>query len=156
MLWKLSFSSLDCYKIRCSVTKSCLNLCDPMDSSMPATLSFTISRSLLKFMSIESVSLTISSSATLFSFWLYFSPAWGSFPMSWLFASGGQSIGASASASVFPVNIQDWFPLGLTGLILQSKGLSRIFSSTTIQKHQFFSFQLSLWPNITIPLFIHT
>ena len=156
MLWKLSFSSLDCYKICCSVTKSCLNLCDPMDSSMPATLSFTISRSLLKFMSIESVSLTISSSATLFSFWLYFSPAWGSFPMSWLFASGGQSIGASASASVFPVNIQDWFPLGLTGLILQSKGLSRIFSNTTIQKHQFFSFQLSLWPNITIPLFIHT
>ena len=63
-----------------------------------------------------------------------------SFPVSWLFTSGGQSIGASASASVLPTNIHDWFPLGLTGLIsLQSKGLSRVFSNTTLQKHQFFS-----------------
>ena len=69
-------------------------------------------------------------------------PASGSFPMSGLFASGGPGIGASAS--VLPMNIQDWFPLGLTGLIsLQSMGLSRIFSSTTVQKHQFFSTQLS-------------
>ena len=61
------------------------------------------------------------------------------------FASGGQSIGVSASASVLPMNIQDWFPLGLTGLIsLQSKGLSRVFSNTTVQKHQFFGTQLSL------------
>ena len=61
------------------------------------------------------------------------------------FPSGGQSIGASASASVLPMNIQDWFPLGLTGWIsLQSKGLSRVFSNTTVQKHQFFSTQLSL------------
>ena len=60
----------------------------------------------------------------------------GSFHMSWLFSSGGQSIGVSASASVLPMNIQDWFPLGLTGLIsLQSKGLSRVFSNTTVQKH---------------------
>ena len=64
------------------------------------------------------------------------------------FASGGQSIGASASASVLPINIQDWFPLGLTDLIsFQSKRLSRVFSNTTIQKHQFFATQLSLWSN---------
>ena len=65
-----------------------------------------------------------------------------------LFKSGGQSIGASALASVLPMNILDWFPLGLTGLIsLQSKGLSRVFSSTTVQKHQFFGAQPSLWSN---------
>ena len=69
----------------------------------------------------------------------------GSFPMSQLFTSGGQSIGVSASASVLPMNIQNWFPLGWTGWIsLQSKGLSKVFSSTTIQKHQFFSAQLYL------------
>ena len=67
------------------------------------------------------------------------------FPMSWLFASGGQSIGASAWASVFPMNIQGWFPLGVTGLIsLQPKKLSRVFSNTTVWKHQFFSAQPSL------------
>ena len=72
----------------------------------------------------------------------------GSFPVSWLFSSGGQSIGVSASASIFPMNIQYWFPLGLTSLIsLQSKGLSRVFSSTTVWKHQFFSAQPSLWSN---------
>ena len=66
-------------------------------------------------------------------------PAWGSFPMSQLFAWGGQSTGVSASASVLPMNTQDWSPLGWTGWIsLQSKGLSRVFSSTTVQKHQFF------------------
>ena len=70
-------------------------------------------------------------------------PALGSFPMSRLFASRGQSIGTSASASVLLMNIQDWFPLGLTRLIsLESKGLSRVFSNTTVQKHQFFSTQL--------------
>ena len=75
-------------------------------------------------------------------------PTSGSFPMSWLFTSGGQSIGASASPSVFPINIQDWFPLQLTGLIsLQSKGLSRVSSHTILQKHQFFGAQLSLWSN---------
>ena len=72
----------------------------------------------------------------------------GSFQMSQFFASGGQSIGASASVSVLPMNIQDWFPLGLTGLIsVQSKGLSRVFSNITVQKHQFYSAQLSLWSN---------
>ena len=83
--------------------------------------------------------LTFSSSVIPFSFCLQHFLASGSFPVSWLFASGGQSIGASASASVLPVYIQGWFPLGLTGLIsLQSKGLSRVFSSSTILKHQFF------------------
>ena len=79
-------------------------------------------------------------------------PASGSFQMSSLFASGGQSIGASASASVLPVNIQSWFPLGLSGLIsLQSKGLSRVLSSTMIQKLQFFSAQPSLLSNSSHP-----
>ena len=82
---------------------------------------------------------TISSSIIFFSCPQSF-PASGSFPMSQFFTSGGQSIGTSASASVFPMNIQDWFPLGLTGLIsLQSKGFPRVFSNTTVQKHQFFS-----------------
>ena len=73
-------------------------------------------------------------------------PTSGSFPISWLFASGGQSIGASALASVLPMNIQGWFLLGLNDLIsLQSQGLLRVFCSTTIQKHRFFSTQPSLW-----------
>ena len=70
--------------------------------------------------------------------------------MSQIFISGGQSIGASASVLVFPMDIQDWFPLELTGLILQSKGLSRIFSNTTVQKHQFFGDQSSLQSNASI------
>ena len=90
---------------------------------------------------------TISPSVVPFSSCLQSFPASGSFPMSQFSASGGQSIGDSALASVLPMNIQDWFPLGLTGLILQSKGLSRVFSNTTVQKHQFFSVQLSLWSN---------
>ena len=87
---------------------------------------------------------TISSSVAPFSSHLQSFPASGSFPRSQFFASGGQSIGVSAS--VPPVNTQDWFPLGWTGWIsLQSKGLSRVFSNTTVQKHPFFSAQLSLW-----------
>ena len=97
-------------------------LCDPVSES----LSFTLYQSLLKFMSIElGCYLTISASATPFFFCLQY------FPMSQLFASCDQSIGALASASVFAVNIQGWYPSGLTGLILLSKGLSRVFSSTT-------------------------
>ena len=84
---------------------------------------------------------TISSSVVHFSCLQSF-PVSGSFPMSWLFASGDQSIGASASASVLPMNIQGWFPLGLTILIsLQSKRCSRVFSSTTVRKHQFLGSQ---------------
>ena len=96
---------------------------------------------------------TISSSVVPFSSCFQSFPASGSFPMSQLFASGGQSIRASASASAVSMNIQDWFPLGLMGWIsLQSKGLSRVFSNTTVQKHQFFGAQLSLWSNS----YIHT
>ena len=109
---------------------------------------------------------TISPSVTPFSSCLQTFPASQSFPMSQFFVSGGQSIGFSASASILSMNIQDWFPLGLTGLFirfvyivrghqlavksrtepcsLQSKGLSRVFSNTTVQKHQFFGAQLSL------------
>ena len=89
----------------------------------------------------------ISSSVVPFSSCLQSLPASGSFLRSQFFASGGQSIGVSASASVLPVNIQDWFPLRWTGWIaLQSKeGLSRVFSNTTVQMHQFFDTQLSLW-----------
>ena len=91
---------------------------------------------------------TNSSSVVPFSSRLQSFPASGSSPMSQFFASGGQSIGVSASASVLPMNTQDWFPLGWTGWIsLQSKGLSRIFSNTTVQKHQFFSTQLSSQSN---------
>ena len=91
---------------------------------------------------------TISSSVVPFSSCLQFFPASQSFPRSWFFISGGQGIGALASASVLPMNIQDWSPLGWTGWIsLQSKGLSRVFSNTTVQKHQFFGVQLSLWSN---------
>ena len=90
---------------------------------------------------------TISSSVIPFSCLQSFPPT-GSFPMSQFFPSGGQSIGVSASASVLPINIQDWFPLGWTGWIsLHHKGLSRVFFNTTVQKHPFFSAQLSLWFN---------
>ena len=77
-------------------------------------------------------------------FFLKSFPASGSFQMSQHIASGGQSIGVSASTSVLPMNTQDWFPLGWTGWILQSKGLSRVFSNSTVQKHQFFGTQLSV------------
>ena len=91
---------------------------------------------------------TISSSVVPFSSCPQSFPASGSFPMSQLFASGGQSIGVSASASILPMNTQDWSPLGWTGLIsLQPKVLSRVFSNTTVQKHQFFSAQLSSQSN---------
>ena len=120
----------------------------PWIAARQASLSITNSRSSLRFMSIKSVMpsshLILYRPLLLPSIFLSIR----SFPMSQLFVSGGQSIGVSASASVFPKNIQGWFPLGLTGLIaLLFKGFSRVFSSTTIQKHQFFGAQLSLWSN---------
>ena len=119
----------------------------PWTAAHQASLLITKSQSLFKLMSIESV--MPSNHLILccpFSSCPQPFPASGSFPMSCLFASSGQSIGASASASVLPKNIQGWFPLGLTGLIsLLSKGLLRAFSSTTIWKHQSFSAQPSLW-----------
>ena len=136
------------YRCCCSVTKLCPVLCNPVDCSMSGFP--VLYWSLLKFMSSDQwCHLTISSFASPFSFCLRSFPALGSFQMSWLLASGGQSIGATAS--VLPMNSQGWFPLGWTGLIsLQSKGLSRVFSSTTIWKHQFFSAQPSLWSNFHI------
>ena len=96
---------------------------------------------------------TISSSVIPFSSCSQSFPESGSSPMSQFFASGDQSIRTSASASVLPMNVQGWFPLGLTGLIsLQSKGLSRVLSNTTVQTHQIFDTQLSLWSNS----YIHT
>ena len=98
---------------------------------------------------------TISSSVTPFSSCPQSFPASGSFQMSQLFASGGQSIGVSASTSALPMNTQDWSPLGWTGWIsLQSKGLPRVFSNTTVQKHQFFGAQPSSQPNSHIHAWI--
>ena len=131
-----------------SVTQSCLTLATSWTGARQASLSITNFRGLLKLMSTESV---IPSNHLIpvipFSHLQSF-PASGSFQMSHFFASGGQSIRVSAAASVLPMNMQDWFHLGWTGWIsLQSKGLSRVFSNTTVQKHQFFSTQLYLWSN---------
>ena len=111
--------------------------------------SIAVSGSLLKLMSIESM-MPFSHPILCcpFSSWPQSFPASRSFPMSQLFTSGGQSIGASASAPVLPMNIQGWFPLGWTGLIsLLSKGFLRVFPNTTTWKHQFFGAQPSLWYN---------
>ena len=132
-----------------SVAKSCPTLCDHMNHSAPGLPvhhqfpEFTQTRPLSQW-----CHLTISSSVVTISSCLQSLPTSGYFQMSQLFASGGQSIGVSASTSVLPVNNQDWSPLGWTGWIsLQSKGLSRVFSNTTVQKHQFFGGQLSSQSN---------
>ena len=135
----------------------------PWTAACQASLSFTSSQSLLKLMSIESVKLSnhlIFYHPLLLLPSLFPSICFVCFsPMSHHFASGGQSIGASVSASVLPMNIQDWFPLGWTGWIsLQSKEFSRVFSNTTIQKHQFFGAQpffmvkthICIWKNIAV------
>ena len=123
----------------------------PWTAAHQAFLSITKSRSLLKLMSIKWwCHLIISSSVIAFSSWRQSFPASGSFPMSWFFASGSQSIGASASASVFPMNIQDWFPFRLTGWIsLQSTGLSRVFSNSAVEKHQSSVLSLLYCPTLT-------
>ena len=128
-----------------SVVSDCVT---PRTAACQASLSFTISPSLLKLMPIELGMpfnhLILYHPLLLTSIF----PALGSFPMSWLFTSGGQSIGDSAS--VLPMNIHGWFPLVLTGLIsMLSKGLSRVFSNITVQKHQFFSTQPSYGPTLT-------
>ena len=129
-----------------SVTQSCLTLCDPMDCSTP---SLPVHHQFPEFTQTRAhwVSDTILPSHPLipFSSCLQSFPASGSFQMSQFFVSGGQNIEISASASVLPMNIQNWFPLGYTGWIsLQFKGLSGVLSSTRVQKHQFFCTQLSL------------
>ena len=141
----------------CSVTKLCLTFCSPMDRSTPGLLCLPPSPGVCSNSCPLSqwCYLIISPSASPFSFCLQSFPASGPFPMSRLFASGGQSIGASASASVLAVNSQGWFPLGLTGVIsMQSKELSRVFSSTTVRKHQFFGTQLSIWSNSHIHIWL--
>ena len=124
------------------------NSATPWAAARQVSLSITNPQSLLKLMFIKSV---IPSNHLILCHPLLLLPSifpsigWDSFQMSQFFTTGGQSIGVSASASVLPMNIQDWFPLGGTGWIsLQSKGLSRVFSNTIVQRHQFFDTQLSL------------
>ena len=138
-----------------SVAQLCPTLCDPMNRStpglpvhhqLPESIQTPNPRPLSRWCHP-----TTSSSVVPFTSCLQSFPASGSFPISQFFTSGGQSIGVCASASVLPMNIQDWFPLGMTGWIsLLSKGLSRVFSNTTVQKHQFFGTQLSLSSNSQI------
>ena len=118
--------------------KSCTTLCDPMDCRLPyLSLSPKVCSDSCPFS--QEYYGTISSSATPFYFCLHSFPASGPFPKSWLFSSDGQSIRTSASASVFPTYIQGWSHLEWTGVLsLLSKGLWRVFSSTTVQRHQFF------------------
>ena len=129
----------------CSFTKSGELFVIPWTAARQVSLFFTVSLSLLKLLSIESL---MPSNHLILCCPFLLLPSIFSirvFPMSHLFTSGGRSIGASASASVFPVHIQNWFLLGLTSLVsLLPKGLSRLFSNTTVQKHQFFSAQRSL------------
>ena len=128
-----------------SVAQSCLTLCDPMKRSKPGLpVHHELSESTQTH--VRQVGNAIQPSSVIpFSFDPQSFPASGSFPMSQLFAWGGQSTGVSASAWVPPMNSQDWFLLGWTDWIsLQSKGLSRVFSNATVKKHQFFSAQLSL------------
>ena len=136
----------------CSVAQLCTTLCNPMDWSMPG---FPVLHHLPE-LAQNSCPLSlwchpnISSSVVPFSSCLQSFPASGSFPMSQLCTSDGQIIGASASASVFPMNIQDSFPLGVTGLIsLLSKGFPRVFSSTTVRRDQFFGLSLFYCPALT-------
>ena len=129
-----------------TVAQLCPNLWDPINCSMPG---LPVHHQLSEFTHTHPLSQwchpTISSSVVPFSSRLQSFLTSGSFPMSQLFAWGSQSIGVSAATSVLPMNIQDWFRLGWTGWIsLQSNGLSRVFSNTTVQKHQFFGAQLSL------------
>ena len=124
----------------------------PLTPPRQASLSFTNSQSSLNSCPLSQwCHPAISSSVVPFSFCPQSLPATASFPMSQLFVWGGQSIGVLTSASVLPMNTQDWSPLEWTGWIsLQSKGLSRVFSNTTVQKHQFFDTQLSSQSNSPI------
>ena len=139
------------YQSVSSVTQSCLTLCDPMACSMPG---FLVHHQFPEFAQTHvhwvgdaiQPSHPLSSPSPPPSIF----PASGSFAMSQFFASGGQSIRVSTSVSVLPMNIQDWFPLGLTGWIsLQSKGRSGVFSNNTVQKHQFFSKSFLYSPTLT-------
>ena len=133
-----------------SVAKPCLTLCNSMDCSISGFPALTVSQSLLRFVSIELVMLSFSSSVTGFSSCPQSFSASGSFPTSQFFASGGQSIRASASASVLPMSIQGWFPLVLTGLIsLQFKVLSRVFSTPRFKSINSSALSLLYGPTLT-------
>ena len=137
-----------------SVAQSCLTLCNPMDCCMPGFLVLRqlpeLAQTHVHWVGDAIHHPTISFSVIPFSSCLQFFPASGSLPVSQFFASGGQSIGVSASASVLPMNIQDWRPLGWTGCIfLQSKGLSRVFSNNTVQKHQSSALNFLYGPTLT-------
>ena len=144
LLWMYSNKEHMPWHMFCSVLSDTVM---PWTAAHQTSLSFTISQSLLNSCLLSWwCHPTISFSAVPVSSCLQSFLVSGSFPMSWLFTSDGQSI--RASASVIPMNIQDWFPLGWTGWIsLQSMGLSRVFTNTTAQKHQFFGIQPSLWSN---------
>ena len=135
----------------CSIAQSCLTLCDPMEYTRQASLSFTISWSLLKLMFIESV--MPPKHLILYYPFLFLPSIFPSkriFSMNWLFTSGGQSIGASASASVLPMNIQGWFPLELTGLIsLLFKGLSWVFPTPQFKSTNFSALSFLYGPTLT-------
>ena len=142
-----------CRNFRSSVQFSCLIMSDPLQPhgpqhTRPPCPSPTPGAYLNSCPLSQWRHSTISSSVIPFSSCLQSFPASGSFQVSQFFPSGGQSIGVSALESVLPKNIQDWFPLGWTGWnSLKSKGLSRVFSNTTLQRHLFFHSQLSLWSN---------
>ena len=131
------------------VTKSCLTFCNPVACNTPGFPDIhhlpELAQTHVHWVG-DTIQPSISSSVVPFSFYLQSFPASGSFPINQLFSSGGQSIGALAS--VLQMNIQGWSLLGLTGLIsLPAKGLARVFSNTTVRKHQFFGTQPSLWSN---------
>ena len=131
------------------IAQSCRLFAMPWTAACQASLSVTLSWRLLRLMPIESVMPSKHLIICLHHLLLpLIIPSIRVFSNSWLFTSGGQSIGATLSALVLPMNIQNWFPLGLTGLIsFWSKGLSRIFSNTTVQKDRFFYAQPFLWSN---------
>ena len=142
-----------------SVGQSCTTLCHPMDLQHARPLCKSPTPRVGDSNSCPLCQWchpTISSSVVPFSSCPQSLPASGSFPMSWFLASGSQSIGASASTSILPMNMQGWFSLGLTGLIsLQSKRLTRIFSNTIVWKHQLLGTQTSLWSNSHIHTWLH-
>ena len=148
---KIYIYSCCCY----SFSKLCLTLCKPMNCHTNVFPDLHSPHKLAQI-HVHWVSDTIQPSHPLLPpspFAFNPSQHWGLFQVSCLFISGGQSIGTSASASVLSMNIQGWFPLGLTGLLsLLSNGLSSVFSSITIQKHQFFGAQLSLWASLMAEL----
>ena len=152
ILWKVLHLYVSFICCCFSVIQLCLALCNPMDCGMPGS---SVLHCLPEFAQIHVLELVMLSDHLILchplSFCLQSFPASGSFPVSWLFASGGQSIGASSS--VLPMNIQDWYSLGLTNLTsLLSKGLSRVFSSTIVQKHQIIAY-VSMYPSVYFRLF---